>query len=349
MREPRGRPVNRRVPARRVLIVTHRDDLHADRVAERIAARDLPPFRLDLDRFPADYELDLHFRAPAWTGHLRHRPSGDTLPLDAIGAVWTRKRADFAFSDDGLGPQERAYAIEETEHALNGMLHGLHDVYWMNHPLAVRGACWKGEQLARAARLGFDVPDTLITGRAASAIAFHAAAADGIVFKCMASTALGADRVAGEHRVRGGLGTTRVGAAEAALLDAVSEPPCLFQHHVAKRHELRVTVIGDAVFAARIHSQDDPRTALDYRDFSAPIRYEAETLDPALERRCRDFVHGYGLQYGAIDLIVAPDGRHVFLENNPGGQFLFVEQLVPALRMLDAVADRLVAGAHGRR
>jgi glutathione synthase/RimK-type ligase-like ATP-grasp enzyme len=103
------------------------------------------------------------------------------------------------------------------------------------------------------------------------------------------------------------------------------------------------------VFAARIHSQDDPRTQLDFRDFSAPIRYEAETLSPELEARCREFVHGYGLQYGAIDLIVTPDGRHVFLENNPGGQFLFVEQLVPELRMLDAVADRLIAGAHGRR
>ena len=333
---------------RRVLIVTHRADLHADLVAERIAARDRPAFRLDLDRFPVDYELDLHFRTPAWMGHLHHRPSGDTLALADIGAVWTRKTADFAFAHR-FGPQERAYAIEETRHALSSLLYGLDDVYWMSHPLAVRGAQWKGEQLARAARMGFDVPETLITARAASAIAFHAANADGIVFKCMASTALGADQVAEEDRVSGGLGTTLIGATEARLLEAVSEPPCLFQHLVAKRHELRITVIGDQVFAARIHSQDDPRTQLDFRDFSAPIRYETETLPSALERRCREFVHSYGLQYGAIDLIVTPDGRHVFLENNPGGQCLFVEQLVPELRMLDALADRLIAGAHGRR
>lgn len=333
---------------RRILIVTNRADLHADLVAERIADRDRPAFRLDLDRFPVDYELDLHFRTPAWTGQLHHRPSGDTLALADIGAVWTRKTADFVFAHR-FGAQEHAYAVEETQHALSGLLYGLDDVYWMSHPLAVRSAQWKGEQLARAARMGFDVPETLITARPASAIAFHAAAADGIVFKCMASTALGADQVAEEDRVSGGLGTTLIGATEARLLEAVSEPPCLFQHLVDKRHELRVTVIGDAVFAARIHSQDDPRTQLDFRDFSAPIRYEAETLDPVLERRCRDFVHGYGLQYGAIDLIVTPDGRYVFLENNPGGQFLFVEQLVPELRMLDALADRLIAGAHGRR
>jgi glutathione synthase/RimK-type ligase-like ATP-grasp enzyme len=334
---------------RRILIVTHSADLHADLVAERIAARDAPAFRLNLDRFPVDYELDLHFRSPTWTGHLRHLPSGDTLAVADIGAVWTRKTAEFTFSNPEMGTQERAFAVEETQHALSGLLYGLQDVYWMSHPLAVRGAQWKGEQLARAARLGFDVPDTLITASAASARAFHAGAGGEIVYKTMASASLGAEHVRPEERVSGGIGTTRIGAEHAALLDGVAETPCQFQHLVAKRHELRVTVIGDRVFAARIHSQDDPRTQLDFRDFSAPIRYEAEALSPELEARCREFVHGYGLQYGAIDLIVTPDGRHVFLENNPGGQFLFVEQLVPELRMLDAVADRLIAGAHGRR
>ena len=43
-----------------------------------------------------------------------------------------------------------------------------------------------------------------------------------------------------------------------------------------KRHALLwVSVKGDRLFAARIHSQDDPRTATDWRDMSAEIRYEA--------------------------------------------------------------------------
>ena len=33
-----------------------------------------------------------------------------------------------------------------------------------------------------------------------------------------------------------------------------------------------------------------------------------------------------GIVYGAIDLRRTPDGRHVFLEVNPAGQWLFVEQ-----------------------
>jgi hypothetical protein len=40
-------------------------------------------------------------------------------------------------------------------------------------------------------------------------------------------------------------------------------------------------------------------------------------------------------------LIRTPDDRLVFLEINPNGQFLFVEDRVPQLRLGDAMADLL--------
>ncbi len=333
---------------RRILIVTNTTDLHADLVAERIAARDRAPFRLNLDEFPAKFELDLALEGGTWKGGLKHLSSGDSLDIADIGAVWSRKTAEFSFVSDDLGAQERAYAGKEMEHILFGMLYVL-DAFWMSHPAAARSALWKGEQLARASKFGFDVPMSIITNRVASARSFHAGADGDIIFKAMASSFLGADMVEPEDRVTGGLPTTRIGREHENLLDAVAELPCFFQHYVPKQYELRVTVIDDLVFAAKIHSQDDARTLVDFRDFSAPIRYEAVELPAEIERRCRDFVRSYGLTYGAIDLIVTPDGRYVFLENNPGGQFLFVEQLVPEFKMLDAVADRLIVGAHATK
>jgi glutathione synthase/RimK-type ligase-like ATP-grasp enzyme len=333
---------------RRILIVTNSEDLHADLVAERIAARERAPFRLNLDEFPAQFELDLALERGAWKGALQHLPSGDALDIADVGAVWTRKTAEFAFASGDLGAQERAYASKEMEHILFGMLYVL-DGYWMSHPAAVRSALWKGEQLVRAAKFGFDVPSSIITNRVASARGFHASADGDIIFKAMASPFLGADMVEAEDRVTAGLPTTRIGREHEPLLDAVAELPCFFQHYVPKQYELRVTIIDDMVFAAKIHSQDDARTLVDFRDFSAPIRYEAVELPAEIERRCRGYVHSYGLTYGAIDLIVTPDERYVFLENNPAGQFLFVEQLVPEFKMLDAVADSLIAGAHAAK
>ena len=50
-----------------------------------------------------------------------------------------------------------------------------------------------------------------------------------------------------------------------------------------------------------------------------------------------------GLIYGAIDLRLTADGRYVFLEINPAGQFLYVEQQT-GQPIAAALAARLAAG-----
>lgn len=329
-----------------ILIVTHSGDLHADLVIERLHARGARPFRLDLDQFPAQYRLDIRQRDGVTGGILHHLPSQRETSLADIGAVWTRKSGEFRFvSGEELGPQERAFATAETHHILTGTLLSL-DAYWMNHPMASQSAMWKGEQLRRAARLGFRVPSSLATNDADAVRRFRVDAGGDIIFKPLSSPSLGADEVDPADRIVPNLATTLITDAHDDMLDSVREIPGFFQEYIAKRHELRVTVIDDRVFAARIESQGDDRTRIDYRDFSAEIEYGAERLPADVERMCRAFVHAYGLRFGAIDLIRTPAGDYVFLENNPAGQFLFVEQLVPELRMLDAVADCLIDGAR---
>ena len=331
-----------------ILIVTHSGDLHADLVVERLHARGAHAFRLDLDQFPAQYRLDIRQREGAPAGTLCHLPSQVDVALADIGAVLTRKAGDFRFlSGDEFGHQERAYAIAETHHILTGALLSL-DAYWMNHPMASQGAMWKGEQLRRASRMGFRVPPSLATNDPDAVRRFRAEFGGDIIFKPLSSPSLGADNVDAEDRVVPNLATTLITDEHDAMLDAVRELPGFFQQYIPKRHEIRATVIDGRVFAARIESQDDERTRIDYRDFSATIDYSIERLPPEIERRCREFVHSYGLTFGALDLIFTPDGEYVFLENNPAGQFLFVEQLVPELRMLDAVADCLIDGAQRR-
>ncbi|HWT13324.1 MAG TPA: hypothetical protein VN231_11265 [Allosphingosinicella sp.] len=328
----------------RILLVTNRDDIHADLVAAKLASAGSPPFRLNLDEFPEHFTIALELAGGRWEGFLEHRPTGETLSVAEVGAVWMRKRADFAYVS-ALGPQEKAFADGETEHILLSLLHGL-DCYWMSHPAAIRRALWKGEQLQRAARMGFAVPRSLITNRRSDVDEFRGAAGGGVIFKALSTPSLAAEQVAEQDRIAGSLPTTRLGAEHEEALDAVAELPCFFQHDIPKRHELRVTVIGDRLFAARIDSQADPRTATDCRDMSADIAYAREVLPSDVERRCLDFVHSYGLAFGALDLIVTPPGEHVFLENNPVGQFLFVEQLVPELDMTGALAECLIAGAQ---
>ncbi|MBB3118352.1 ATP-grasp domain-containing protein [Pseudoduganella violacea] len=326
--------------AKKVLIVTNSFDLHADLVVPLLTARDCAVFRINLDAFPRDYQICQLFTNNKMSSEIRHLPTGASIDLAEVGAVWTRKPADFAFASEDLSAQERAYAKMETEHALFGLLYTL-DCYWMSHPVALRGAMWKGEQLQRAMTMGFRVPASIVTNSPERVRAFKESVQGDLVFKCLSSPMLGAEAVADEDRIATGLATTIVTDEMMESLDAVSEVACHFQEYIHKQYELRVTIIAGRIFAAKLHSQDDPRTAVDSRDMSAEILYEATELPDEVKERCLVFVQSYGLNYSALDLIVTPEGEYVFLENNPSGQFLYVEQLIPEFKMLDAVADRL--------
>ncbi|MDY0976057.1 hypothetical protein SOM61_13880 [Massilia sp. CFBP9012] len=332
---------------KRILIVTHSRDLHADSIVPLLEQRGQAPIRLDLDAFPRDYVLCQSVDGDGCRNRLRLLSSGDWIDLDQVGAVWVRKPADYAYRSDDLGAQERAYARHETEQALFGVMYSL-DCFWMSHPRALRGAVWKGEQLKRAVRMGFRVPLSIVTNCPEEVRQFRDRVPGPIIFKSLSTPRLASDEMEAHERIVGGLGTTLVDDDMLDDLDAVAELPCHFQEYIAKDYELRVTVVGERVFAARIASQDDPRTMIDSRDMSAPIGYTACALPPDVARRCIDFVRSYELSYGAIDLIVTPGGDHVFLENNPAGQFLYVQQLVPTLAILEAIADLLCEQATCR-
>ena len=48
-------------------------------------------------------------------------------------------------------------------------------------------------------------------------------------------------------------------------------------------------------------------------------------LPESLAMACRSLVRQLGLRFGAIDLVQAADGDYVFLEINPNGQWLWIQ------------------------
>lgn len=328
---------------KKILIVTNSFDIHADELLSILARKQQTAFRLDLDGFPRDYQISQVFQQGRVSQQIRRLPDGAWLDLDSIGATWIRKPGEFSYLSPDLSPQELAFAKQEAEHTLQGILNML-DCYWMSHPLALRGAQWKAEQLRRAERMGFRVPASIITNCPDEVRRFQQGLAGKMIFKAMSTPSLAAEDLAQEQRITNGLHTTII--EDDMDFAAVAELPCHFQEYIPKQYELRVTIIGEHVFAAKIHSQDDARTAIDSRDMSAEIRYEACVLPADLQQRCLDFVHSYGLHFGALDLIVTPDAKVVFLENNPAGQFLYIEQLIPEFNMLETLADTLIKEAQ---
>lgn len=327
-----------------ILIITNSTDIHADIMASVLNDRGVEYFRLDMDGFPRDFSFVQSVGPSGYRALIEDIRSNTKLELTNVTAAWTRKTADFQFISDDLAKQERLFAEKETEHTLYSILYSL-DCYWMNNPLATQSARWKGEQLKRAARMGFNIPASITTNNPGAVTDFRQSFPGDMIFKAMSSPYLAGNDVDEEDRlVDSALSTTLVDDEHMQNIDAVAEIPCHFQQYIDKKFELRVTVIGDKVFCAKIYSQDDERTRVDSRDMSADIRYRSFKLPSDIETMCRDFVHSYQLQYGALDIIVTPDDEYVFLENNPAGQFWYVQQLVPELSMMEALADCLIRG-----
>jgi hypothetical protein len=140
--------------------------------------------------------------------------------------------------------------------------------------------------------------------------------------------------------------TAKLTRRDLAYIGRLRNCPTTFQANVPKRFEVRATVVGSEVFAAEIHSQASRQASQDWRRFDLMnTPHKPHRLPPELARRCVALVHELGLSYGAIDLIVRPDGRYIFLEINPNGQYLWVEELT-GLPISAAIADFLTTAAR---
>src|SRR5688572_14081766 len=105
--------------------------------------------------------------------------------------------------------------------------------------------------------------------------------------------------------------------------------PMTFQEKIEKRVELRVTIVGDRVFSAAVDSSALERSKNDWRrEGVALIRaWTPHPLPPTVEKQLLGVMDFFGLNYGAMDVIVTPDDRYVFIEVNPVGEFFWLDKL----------------------
>jgi glutathione synthase/RimK-type ligase-like ATP-grasp enzyme len=323
-----------------IVIVTEDLDPHADIVLLTLREMGHEPIRLHTADFPLEGTMTFRLGAPAtewcWNGVLQTQ--GRTIDISSIRSIWWRRPSRHVLPED-WDEHERAFAYGEVDKALRGAW-AVIDCYWMSFPEHIRQASFKIGQLQRAAELGFDVPRTLITTDPAEVRAFYDACAGEIIYKTLSQPTVKVALDGPLHAIY----TTPITEAHLDALESIRFAPCLFQEYIPKRLELRVTVIGDDIFAAAIHSQNHDRTQHDWRHYDVDIPYTKFDLPADVAERCHRFVRSYGLNFSAMDVILTPDGRYVFIENNPNGQWYFIQAAVPELRLKEALAACLARG-----
>lgn len=309
-----------------VLVIGQARDPHVEAVVAALRRRDAVPAVVDTSHLPHAGSLTVRYTCCGERSWGVGLPDGGFDLADVTAAWWRRPQhpvLDPAITD----PAYQRFALSETAEALAGLWHAL-DVPWVNDPGRDEVAHRKVYQLRVAQDVGLAIPDTLVTNDPAEARRFvdaHGYAK--VVYKAFSATV--------DHWRE----TRVLRAEEVDQLDDVALAPVIFQDYVEAVHDLRVTVVGDRVFAAAIGSQ---RTSypVDFRMDMANATIEEVELPAAVENGLLELMRRLGLVYGAIDLRLRPDGRYVFLEVNPAGQWLFVEQET-GQPISDAIAERL--------
>src|SRR5262245_54119509 len=183
-------------------------------------------------------------------------------------------------------------------------------------------------QLALAAQCGLKVPPTLYTARLPVAREFADAHGGDIVYKPFRSFITEREPGPGESARIARLLTNRVATADLVEWEGLVPTPGIFQPYVPKQMELRTTIVGRRLFTCAIHSQKSERSREDWRRYDIDnTPYTRHELPDEVAASLRHLMDRMGLVFGSADLIVTPEGEHVFLEVNPNGQFDFVAQL----------------------
>ena len=247
--------------------------------------------------------------------------------------VWNRRREKNQSAGNLVEEMDKQFVSKEIRRFLAAAqpLVGKSG-FWVNDEASAAAANNKLLQLKVARAIGLKVPNTLATNSAADIRAFVREQKKAI-YKPMSGYSWDDENLC--------LYTNMVTLDDLENGDLLQACPGIYQQYIEKSFEVRAIVMGNQVSACAIHARDridwrfDQQTGkLDCSFYELPL---------AVKERCIALLKTLGLVFGCIDLIVTPDGEHVFLENNEAGQFIWMESRVPELHVLDQFVQFLVS------
>lgn len=324
-----------------ILIITNKEDAHPTPVIERLSARGVPVFRLNTEALLTDYDFgwvadDVH-GISFW---IRCRLNGLETTGREITAVWDRRPEKPEELPYPSTPEIDRHNREEALGFLVFLRYWLKDIPSIGSIVNDRPAASKMLQYAIAREVGFKIPRSCFSNVKEPFLNMSRECAD-LILKPIEVCDIW-DEKQGVDYVFYAQKTPAASLREVPDA-AFSQTVSFVQEYIEKAFELRVTVVGEEVFACKIDSQaqQEDTGRIDWRQgYEHGLKQGAYALPDTVSLRCVAFLHRMGLNFGCFDFIVTPSGEYVFLECNPNGQWLWIE-LTVGLKISEAIADYL--------
>lgn len=174
----------------------------------------------------------------------------------------------------------------------------------------------KLKQLLKAKTCGLEIPDTLITNSLLQIRQFKSQY-QRVITKCISDGTLFNNKNLTFVLYTQELPEDLVSKVKSSLF------PTFVQEYIEKEYEIRIFYLNGKCYSMAIFSQNDEKTKIDFRKYnkSKPNRFVPYLLPSIISNKVKIFMQMLNLKTGSIDMIKSVDGRYIFLEVNPVGQF----------------------------
>lgn len=189
-------------------------------------------------------------------------------------------------------------------------------------------------QLSLAQNIGLSFPETLISNKREAIQSFiQENNSEEIIYKTFSPSSWNeGDNIFNFY-------TTKINLDILPEQSILRLTPGIYQRKIKKAFEVRSTFFGDENVSVKIHNSEE----LDWRMLNGNNQLEISPIKlcPEIEKKCILMMKELNIVFGCFDFIVTPEGEYIFLEVNEMGQFLWIEDLLPELKMLDNFCDFL--------
>lgn len=272
--------------------------------------------------------------------------------LGAYRSVWVRRIEATTSVPKHIHPHDAPFVAKTLRHYASTLWFGLEQlssaspelVRWVNPPSSLRTAESKMAQLDAAQRLGFLVPETIISNDAAEIRDFVARHNGEVVRKSLIPFWWN------ENGRYSSSETSSVTSDDLPSNCTLETYPEIFQARVRKSSELRIFFAGNRVFPFNFAPPKGENERVDWRSYhhlgssvEIPIALESGFI-----AKCFGLLEGLNLSTASVEFCFDQDGSPHFLEVNQAGQFLWMEYAgKPVLAaMAEHLAQRTLPDLH---
>jgi hypothetical protein len=321
-----------------ILIVTNKEDTHPTPVIEHLTKSGVPFFRFNTECLLTDYAIEWFCINNVIDFSITNTITITTILGSQIKSIWER-RPEKPNKSNATDPTANKICLEEANAFLVDLQYSIKNVFSIGSAVYDSVAASKLLQFTIAKELGIKLPNTFYGNSKTENLKQVFAQKESVAIKSISAQGIDIDEQ--NHSV---FWTKKVASKQ--ILEMESSTFGLttnfLQEYIEKQFEVRVTVVKDDVFAAKIESQhlDDNSGKVDFRQGYEGLKYSAIELPKQVHDFCIAFLQKINLNFGCFDFVIDSNNNYIFLECNPNGQWLWLE-LETGLQISKSIAKHL--------